>query len=62
MRCHVFEIGEAERRITKRQLAKDDDYVLQSVTVFKKVREEYVHKCRENKWVGDYSRSRAVIN
>jgi V-type H+-transporting ATPase subunit C len=34
---------------TERQIAADDEYVLQSVTVFKKVRDEYVHKCRENK-------------
>jgi V-type H+-transporting ATPase subunit C len=32
-----------------RQLAADDEYVLKTVTVFKKVRDEYVHKCRENK-------------
>lgn len=37
--------------LTCRRLAQDEDYLLQTVTVFKKVRDEYVHKCRENKWV-----------
>jgi len=31
-------------------LAADDEFVLQSVTIFKKVKEEYIHKCRENKY------------
>jgi V-type H+-transporting ATPase subunit C len=33
------------------QLAADEDFFLQTVTVFKKVRDEYTHKCRENKYV-----------
>lgn len=33
------------------RLAQDDEYFLQTVTVFKKVRDEYVHKCRENKFI-----------
>ncbi|ODN83927.1 V-type H+-transporting ATPase subunit C [Cryptococcus wingfieldii CBS 7118] len=33
------------------QITADDDYVLQTVTVFKKVRDEYIHKCRENKFI-----------
>jgi V-type H+-transporting ATPase subunit C len=36
-------------RLTRRRLAADDEFVLQSVTVFKKVKEEFTHKCRENK-------------
>lgn len=32
-----------------RQIAIDEEYALQSVTVFKKVRDEFTHKCRENK-------------
>lgn len=32
-----------------RQIASDDEYVLQTVTVFKKVRDDFIHKCRENK-------------
>ena len=36
-------------QLTHRRLAQDDEYFLQTVTVFKKVRDEYVHKCRENK-------------
>jgi hypothetical protein len=35
----------------RRKLAEDDEFVLQTVTVFKKVRDEFVHKARENKWV-----------
>lgn len=27
----------------------DDDYSLRTVTVFKKVRDEFTHRCRENK-------------
>lgn len=34
-----------------RQIASDDEYVLQTVTVFKKVRDDFIHKCRENKQV-----------
>jgi len=37
-------------RSTER-IAADDEYVLQTVTVFKKVKEEYIHKCRENKFI-----------
>ncbi|KAK4689915.1 V-type H+-transporting ATPase subunit C, partial [Tremellales sp. Uapishka_1] len=33
------------------KIAADDEYLLQTVTVFKKVREEYVHKCRENRFI-----------
>ncbi|WVQ74670.1 hypothetical protein IAR50_004274 [Cryptococcus sp. DSM 104548] len=33
------------------QITADDDYVLQTVTVFRKVRDEYIHKCRENKFI-----------
>jgi len=28
----------------------DDDYSLRTVTVFKKVRDEFTHRCRENKY------------
>ena len=35
--------------LTCRRLAADDEFVLQSVTVFNKVKEEFTHKCRENK-------------
>lgn len=35
--------------LLRRQVAVDDDFMLQTVTVFKKVREEFTHKCRENK-------------
>lgn len=34
-----------------RQIASDDEYVLQTVTVFRKVRDDFIHKCRENKQV-----------
>lgn len=34
-----------------RQIASDDEYVLQTVTVFKKIRDDFIHKCRENKQV-----------
>lgn len=37
--------------ISLRKLEQDDEYVLFNVTVFKKVRDEFVQKCRENKWV-----------
>ncbi|WWC60366.1 uncharacterized protein I303_102937 [Kwoniella dejecticola CBS 10117] len=33
------------------QIAADDDYFLQTVTVFKKVKEDFIHKCRENKFI-----------
>ncbi|RSH94719.1 Vacuolar ATP synthase subunit C [Saitozyma podzolica] len=33
------------------KLAEDDEFVLQTVTVFKKVRDEFVHKARENKFI-----------
>lgn len=32
-----------------REIASDDDFALYTVTIFKKVREEFTHKCRENK-------------
>lgn len=32
-----------------RQIAADDEYSLRTVTVFKKVRDEFTHRCRENK-------------
>lgn len=35
--------------LTVRQIAADDEYFLKTVTVFKKTRDEFVHKCRENK-------------
>jgi len=35
---------------SSRQIAKDDEYVLYNVTVFKKVQEEFRQKCREKKW------------
>lgn len=31
------------------KLAQDDEYALYNVTVFKKVRDEFVQKARENK-------------
>ncbi|WWC87946.1 uncharacterized protein L201_002846 [Kwoniella dendrophila CBS 6074] len=37
-------------RSTQR-IASDDDYFLQTVTVFKKVKEDFIHKCRENKFI-----------
>ncbi|WRT65749.1 uncharacterized protein IL334_002697 [Kwoniella shivajii] len=36
---------------SSQQIASDDDYFLQTVTVFKKIRDEYIHKCRENKFI-----------
>jgi len=33
------------------QIAKDEDYTLFNVTVFKKIKEEYSQKCREKKFV-----------
>lgn len=35
----------------RREITKDDEYTLFNVTVFKKVKDEYLHKCREHKWV-----------
>jgi V-type H+-transporting ATPase subunit C len=35
--------------LTSRQVAVDDEYSLRTVTVFKKVRDEFTHRCRENK-------------
>jgi hypothetical protein len=32
------------------KVAEDDEYVLFSVVVFKRHREEFAQKCRENKW------------
>ncbi|OCF31675.1 V-type H+-transporting ATPase subunit C [Kwoniella heveanensis BCC8398] len=37
-------------RSTQR-IAADEEYVLQTVTVFRKVRDDFVHKCRENKFI-----------
>jgi len=34
-----------------RKIASDDDYVLHSVIVFKRVHDEFAQKCRENKFV-----------
>lgn len=31
-------------------LAKDDEYQLYAVTVFKKYAQEFLHKCREQRW------------
>ena len=31
------------------EITKDDEYTLCNVTVFKKVKDEYLHKCREHK-------------
>ncbi|WWD16470.1 hypothetical protein CI109_100896 [Kwoniella shandongensis] len=36
---------------SSQQIASDNEYVLQTVTVFKKVRDEFLHKCRENKFI-----------
>lgn len=36
---------------SSQQIASDDEYVLQTVTVFKKVRDDFIHKCRENKFI-----------
>ncbi|WVQ78786.1 hypothetical protein IAT38_000877 [Cryptococcus sp. DSM 104549] len=36
---------------SSQQIASDDEYVLQTATVFRKVRDEFVHKCRENKFI-----------
>lgn len=32
-------------------LAKDDEFQLYAVTVFKKFSQEFVHKCREHRWI-----------
>lgn len=37
---------------SSRKLAADDEFALFNVTVFKKVKSEFVNKCRENKYVG----------
>ena len=37
--------------LTTSQLASDDEYSLFSVTVFKKVHDEFVHKARENRFL-----------
>ncbi|KAJ9112352.1 hypothetical protein QFC19_000772 [Naganishia cerealis] len=34
-----------------RKIASDSEFTLQTVTIFKKVKDEYIHKCRENKQV-----------
>ncbi|KAK6907408.1 V-type H+-transporting ATPase subunit C [Kwoniella mangroviensis CBS 10435] len=36
---------------SSQRIATDEDYFLQTVTVFKKVKEEFIHKCRENKFI-----------
>ncbi|EIW68972.1 hypothetical protein TREMEDRAFT_39301 [Tremella mesenterica DSM 1558] len=36
---------------SSQRIATDDEFMLQTVTVFKKVREEFTHKCRENKFI-----------
>lgn len=36
---------------SSRRLAADEEFALFNVTVFKKVKEEFVNKCRENKYV-----------
>lgn len=33
------------------KIASDDEYTLYSVTIFKKVKDEFIHKCRENKFL-----------
>ena len=33
------------------KLATDDEFALFAVTVFKKYGQEFVHKCREQKWI-----------
>ncbi|KAG7529029.1 hypothetical protein FFLO_05822 [Filobasidium floriforme] len=33
------------------EITKDDEYTLFNVTVFKKVKDEYLHKCREHKFL-----------
>ena len=33
------------------QVAQDDEYALYAVTTFKKVAAEFVHKCREKRWI-----------
>ncbi len=35
---------------SSRQLAKDEEYALFNVTLFKRHREEFLQKCRENKY------------
>ncbi|KAJ9122050.1 hypothetical protein QFC24_004277 [Naganishia onofrii] len=35
------------------KIASDSEFTLQTVTIFKKVKDEYIHKCRENKQVED---------
>ena len=36
---------------SSQQLAKDDEFTLFAVTVFKKHSAEFVHKCREKRWI-----------
>jgi V-type H+-transporting ATPase subunit C len=33
------------------QIASDDEFTLYSVTVFKKFTPEFIHKCREKRWI-----------
>jgi hypothetical protein len=43
-------------------VAKDDDYYLQSVTIFRKVKEEFSQACRENKFIlRDFAYDEAAI-
>lgn len=37
------------------KLASDDEFVLFGVTIFRRVRDEFSQKCRENKWVMSFS-------
>lgn len=37
--------------LTCRKLASDDEFSLFTVTVFKKVHDEFVHKARENRFI-----------
>ncbi|WVR03777.1 hypothetical protein IAU60_000772 [Kwoniella sp. DSM 27419] len=47
---------------SSQRIAMDDEYALVTVTVFKKVRDDFVHKCRENKFiVRDFSYDESAL-
>ena len=46
-----------------RQIATDDEYTLFGVVVFKRVHDEFIQKCRDNKFVSSCrSRGRLLTN
>lgn len=51
VRAHYHFVGYRIRTQLHRSLASDEDYTLFSVVIFRRVRDEFVNKCRENKFI-----------